>query len=209
MTQIQYQTLALASMFQSATLINQLAHGESINQASFDCSLDSLFTGDAKSTEEIFGYGDGLIQGLKTMSSYLGGEHSRPEKLIVYYVLTMIKVESRMLKNAEVVQQIQQGLSKIEQDAQDFEMSRASTIHKIDGLYQKTISQIKPRVMVQGDQTHLSVSETTSKIRTLLFSGIRASVLWRQLGGSRVKLIFTRKKYIHEAKQFLLQFQTD
>ena len=43
MSNFEDQTLALAGMFQSAILINQLAHGESINQAAFDCSLDSLF----------------------------------------------------------------------------------------------------------------------------------------------------------------------
>ena len=209
MTPIQHQTLALASMFQSATLINQLAHGEAINQASFDCSLDSLFTANADSTQEVFGHGDGLIQGLKTMISYLGGEDTKPEKLIVYYVLSMVKLESRMLKNNEVVQQIQQGLSKIEQDTKDFELSRSGMIHKIDGLYQKTLSQVKPRILVQGDQAQLSISETTSKIRTLLFAGIRAAVLWRQLGGSRLKLLFTRKKYVQQAEELLQQFQAD
>ena len=206
MSNIQKQTLALASMFQSATLINQLAHGESINQAAFDCSMDSLFTTDAASTQDIYGYGDGLIQGLKTMVIYLSGAQEKPEKLIVYYVLSMIKLETRMLKQQSIVQQIQQGLEKIEHQARDFELSRSSTIHKVDGLYQQTLSQVKPRILVQGDQNHLSVSETTSKIRTLLFAGIRAAVLWHQLGGSRIKLLFMRKKFLHEAEQILQQF---
>ena len=108
-----------------------------------------------------------------------------------------------------MVQQIQQGLSKIEQDTKDFELSRSGMIHKIDGLYQKTLSQVKPRILVQGDQAQLSISETTSKIRTLLFAGIRAAVLWRQLGGSRLKLLFTRKKYVQQAEELLQQFQAD
>ena len=94
MSQLQDQTLALASMFQSATLINKLANGESINQAAYDCSLDSLFTLQAQSTEDIFGYSDGLITGLNTLKSYLGGDNGTPDRQIAYYVLSMIKLEA-------------------------------------------------------------------------------------------------------------------
>ena len=181
MSQLQDQTMALASMFQSAVLINLLAHGESINQAAFDCSVDSLFTLDASSTEEIYGHGEGLIQGIKTLKSYLSGDNRNPDKLIAYYVLTTIKLANRMLENDEMVHDIQQGLIDIQQQTDDFDMSQTGKLHKIDGLYQRTISQLKPRIIVQGDQTSLTHSDNTSRIRTLLFAGIRAAVLWKQL----------------------------
>ena len=34
------------------------------------------------------------------------------------------------------------------------------------------------------------------KVRALLLAGIRAAVLWRQLGGSRAQIIFARKKMV-------------
>ena len=206
MSQLQDQTMALASMFQSAVLINLLAHGESINQAAFDCSVDSLFTLDASSTEEIYGHGEGLIQGIKTLKSYLSGDNRNPDKLIAYYVLTTIKLANRMLENDEMVHDIQQGLIDIQQQTDDFDMSQQSKLHKVDGLYQKTISQIKPRIIVQGEQAYLTRSDTTSKIRTLLFAGIRAAVLWKQRGGSRLRLVFSRKKTVREAERLLNQF---
>lgn len=206
MSQLQDQTLALASMFQSATLINQLAHGERINQAAFDCSLDSLFTLHAKSIDEIFGAGDGLIQGLKAMVAYMSGQNRSPERLIAYYVLSMIKLEQRLLKNPKLVDRVQHGLEDIEKQTSQYDMSQMAQVHKIDGLYQETISQIKPRIIVQGDQSQLSHSDNTSRIRTLLFAGIRAAVLWHQRGGSRWKLIFSRKKYIQQAEQLLQRF---
>ncbi|MBC8211476.1 MAG: high frequency lysogenization protein HflD [Gammaproteobacteria bacterium] len=206
MTQLHDQTLALASMFQSATLINQLAHGKPINQAAFDCSMDSLFTLEANSTEDIFGYGDGLIQGLKTLIDYLDGQHKSPERVIAYYVLSMIKLESRLLKNKTQVQQVHSGLESIQKQAVDFEMSQSAKAHKVDGLYQKTVSTLKPRIIVQGEQVHLNNSDNTSKVRTLLFAGIRAAVLWRQKGGSRLRLLFSRKKYVQQAQKILQQF---
>ena len=207
MSDLRDQTLALASMFQSAVLINLLAHGESINQAAFDCSLDSLFTLDASSTEDIYGHGEGLIQGLRTLKSYLSGDNRHPDKIIAYYVLTTIKLCNRLLENDSVIQNIQQGLIDIEQQTDDFDMSQTGKLHKIDGLYQSTISQIKPRIIVQGDQSSLTHSDITSKIRTLLFAAVRAAVLWKQRGGSRLKLVFSRKKYIHEAQLLLQRLQ--
>ena len=203
MSQLQDQTLALASMFQSATLINKLANGESINQAAYDCSLDSLFTLKAQSTEDIFGYGDGLITGLNTLKSYLGGDNGTPDRQIAYYVLSMIKLEAKLIKNQKLVDDIQTGFETIQQHAKDFDLSQSAKAHKVDGLYQNTISNIKPRIIVQGDQTHLSNSDTTSKVRTLLFAGIRAAVLWRQKGGSRLRLLFSRKKYVEQAELIL------
>ena len=206
MTQLHDQTLALASMFQSATLINQLAHGKPINQAAFDCSMDSLFTLEAKTTEDIFGYGDGMIQGLKTLIEYMDGQHKSPDRVIAYYVLSMLKLEQRLLKNSAMVEQVHNGLASIEKQTIDFEMSQSARTHKVDGLYQKTISSLKPRIIVQGEQAQLSNSENTSKVRTLLFAGIRAAVLWRQKGGSRLRLLFSRKKYVQQARKILQQF---
>ena len=105
-----------------------------------------------------------------------------------------------------MIVEIQNGLSNIQSQAKDFELSTQARIHKIDGLYQQTISRIKPRIMVQGDQMQLSNSDVTSKIRSLLFAGIRAAVLWKQRGGSRLKLIFSRKKYVQQAEQMLNNF---
>lgn len=203
MTALHDQTLALASMFQSATLINQLANGESINQAAFDCSLDSLFTLNAQSTEEIYGHGEGLIQGLKILTDYMGGEKRGRNRLIAYYVLSMIKLQGRLIKEKTMIDRIQKGFEDIEQQIDDFDMSQSARVFKIDGLYQNTISQIKPRIIVQGEQANLTSSDTTSRVRSLLFAGIRAAVLWQQRGGSRLRLIFARRKYVQQAEQLL------
>lgn len=200
-------TLALASMFQSAHLIDQLAHGKAVNPAAFDCSVDSLFYLDAESTEDIYGHGDGLIQGLKLIVDYLGGKQRNPQRQMAYYVLSMLKLERRLMKDLQMSDKVQQGLVMIQQQSGDFELSSGARLHKIDGLYQETISQIKPRIMVQGEQVHLANPDTTSRIRSLLFAGIRAAVLWRQRGGSRWKLLFGRKKLVRQAEQLLNRFQ--
>ncbi len=197
------QTLALASLFQSARMIDRLAHGKTINNAAFDCSIDSLFTLEAQSIDEIFGDGEGLITGLRTMIDLLGGNAERQDRQVIYYLMSMIKLERKLIRNTEISREVADGLSQIQRQSEQFELSPMSRLHRIDGLYQETLSQFVPRVIVEGDQTILGNADNTSRIRSLLFAGVRAAVLWRQRGGSRWTLLLRRKRNIAEAQRLL------
>jgi high frequency lysogenization protein len=41
------------------------------------------------------------------------------------------------------------------------------------------------------------------KIRAWLLAGIRAAVLWRQVGGNRRNILFSRSKIVKNAQQLL------
>lgn len=205
MIPIENQTLALAGIFQSASLIEQLAYNGELNQAAYDCSLDSLFTFDAPTAIDVFGNLAGLSRGLKALTQYLGGENQNSGKNVAYYVLSMIKIASCLKRDQKMATLIQTGLQNIETQATDFEMSRASLVSKIDGLYQDTISTINPRIMIRGEQDYLGNSANAGRIRVLLLAGVRAAVLWHQLGGSKWKLMISRKKYVLSAKQILMK----
>ena len=202
---IENQTLALAGIFQSAALIEQLATGGELNQAAFDCSFDSLFTFDAPTAMDVFGNLSGLTRGLKVLSLYLTSENQGLDKNVVYYVLSMLKLASKLKRDQKLAAMIQSKLQKVETQSRDFELSRHSVVSQIDGVYQSTISTIKPRILVQGEQVYLRNPDTAAKIRTLLLAGIRAAVLWHQLGGSKWKLVFSRKKYAITANQLLVK----
>lgn len=203
MSDLENQTMALAGLFQCAALIEQMATNGDINQAAFDCSFDSLFAFDAATTVDIFGDLAGLSRGLDVLAQYLGGEGRQISKHIVYYVMSMLKIAARLRDNQNMANEILTSLQKIESQARDFNFSRKIIIAKIDGVYQNTVSTINPRILVHGEQNYLSNSDNASKIRTLLLAGIRSAVLWNQLGGSKWKLLFSRKKYVRTAKQLL------
>ena len=205
MTTIEDQTLALAGIFQSAALIEQLATEGELNQAAFDCSFDSLFTFEVTNAIDVFGNLSGLSRGLKTLSLTLGGNDRNPDKNITYYALSMLKLSAKLKRDHNMATLVQDLLKTTESQSRDFNLGRMSVINKIDGVYQSTISTITPRIMVQGDRTYLGDSINASKIRTLLLAGIRAAVLWRQLGGSQWKLVTSRKKYVRTANNFLLK----
>ncbi|MCP3687118.1 MAG: high frequency lysogenization protein HflD [Gammaproteobacteria bacterium] len=203
MNLLKNQTLALAGMFQSAALIEQIAIKGEISQAALDCSVDSLFAFEAESTVEVFGNLSGLTRGLQSLATHLGGNNKNSSKNMVYYIMSMMKISATLLRDKTLAANLQSGLQKVQQQTTDFDMSRASLLNKVDGLYQSTISNIQPRIIVRGEQNYLRNGDNAAIIRTLLLAGIRSGVLWHQLGGSKWKLVFARKKYITSAKHLL------
>ena len=203
MNQHENQTLALAGMFQAAALVDELAlHGNCATTV-FDCSVDSLFTIDAATTREALGDIPCLSRGFEALGDYLGGENRTPGKNIAYYLLAMLKLSTQVIRNDELAAELLNGLEKIEVRTREFEMSRASVINKIDGLYQDCISALSPRILVRGDQNYLRNDDNAARIRALLLAGIRCGVLWQQLGGNKWQLFWRRKKYVANARKFL------
>jgi len=57
--------------------------------------------------------------------------------------------------------------------------------------------------MVQGKPEYLNTPTNANRIRALLLAGMRAAVLWRQLGGNRLKLLWTRRGIVERAEALL------
>ena len=200
MNRTENQVLALAGMFQAAAVVNELAFSGNLDDASFEASLDSLFTFDAESPQQVFGGVERLQRGFRALEAYLGGEIAGGGRNIAYYVLSMMKIALRLTRDAELSKTLIERLRGIERNAADYEMSRSAVVNKIDGLYQETISDLRPRIMVAGEQNYLLNGDNAARVRTLLLAGIRAAVLWRQLGGSKWKLLISRKRYVAIAR---------
>jgi high frequency lysogenization protein len=200
--QLENQTIALAGLFQAAHLVDQMANSGKLSATAFDCSFESLFKFEAETTLEIYDDVANLELGFSAMIKYLGGENKESGKNIAYYVLTMLKLSTLLLANDSLAEKLQRSLLDIKVSAREFELKRESIIARIDGLYQDKISNLEPRIMVRGDQMHLQNSSNAAKVRTLLLAGIRAAVLWNQLGGSKWKLVMSRRKYVNQAQLF-------
>jgi high frequency lysogenization protein len=200
---LENQTLALAGMFQAAALVDELALHGNCDTTAFDCSLNSLFTIDAATTRDALGDITCLSRGFEALGDYLGGENRSPGRNIAYYLLSMLKISRQVLGNHDLAAELLTGLERIEHSTSEFDMTRASVINQIDGLYQNCISSLSPRILVRGDQNYLRNDDNAARIRALLLAGIRCGVLWQQLGGGKWTLFWRRKKYVTTARKFL------
>jgi high frequency lysogenization protein len=67
----------------------------------------------------------------------------------------------------------------------------------------QTVSNLRPRVLVQGNALYLTQPRVVGRIRTLLLAALRAAVLWRQSGGTRIGLLLKRRRLIAAARRLV------
>lgn len=198
----QDRIIALAGMFQAAYLTNQIAHNGIADASAMDASIYSLFQIDAKSVSAVYGGIENTRLGLQKLEKEMVSINLKgPE--IARYVLTLMLLEQKLSKNPAMLKKIADAIELATARLDHFPMLHSNIIALLADVYASTISTLQPRIMVNGEPAHLQNTDNANKIRALLLAGIRSAMLWRQCGGSRIKLLISRRKTIEQAKQLL------
>ena len=202
------RTMALAGIFQATELVRQAAHHGTWSGYAAESCLQSLLAIEADSVDDIYGGAQHLRLGAETLVAVLQGDRRHLESLS--YAVSILQLENRFRKNELMQSRVGEELIRIQRlrdEQSDEEMEEHDFLdlqaQHIATLYSDTISKINPRIVVNGKPQHLQVPRTVNWIRTLLFSGVRSAVLWRQLGGGRFSLMFGRKKMLEQAQSLL------
>lgn len=202
------RTLALAAIFQCASLVKDLAWRGSCDEYEFEILIGSLFAFDAATPEEVYRGPASLRTGLERVQTQLQSGGKPPDMEITRYAVGLIFLERKLQKRQDMLQALGDGLQGAQRQVDYFTLSHESVVARLAEIYKETISELGPRIIVQGEQNNLSNPETAARIRALLLAGIRGAVLWRQAGGSRWKLIFGRKRLISQANHTLERLNT-
>lgn len=197
------RTLALAALFQAAQLVQHVARRGQAANSDVETSLGSLFHIDADSTESIFGSTSALTTGLRALLARLGAGGNPEELEVTRYVVALLHLERKLARQPTMLDTLRIGIERIRNQLNYFPVTHGNIVAALGELYQATISTLQPRVMVQGEPTYLADKGRASLIRALLLAGIRAAVLWRQLGGSRWQLFIGRRRILDTAQRLL------
>lgn len=198
------QTIAMAGIVQACSLVQQLATTGNADSVALETSIGSLLKIDADSVLDVYGGLGGIRYGLQQLDLQLGGKVlTNPEQ--ARYAAQLVYLQKQLAKRPDMLQTIQTGIAKAQAQAEHFGVLHENVLANLADLYHGTISTLQPRIMVHGDQQYLGTQNTVNKIRALLLAGIRATLLWRQCGGSRWKLLLFRKKLQDEARFLLTQ----
>lgn len=203
MNNFESRTLALAGVFRAASLVNILANDGTISENDLRISVESIFETDPNDVIQVYGSIDNLSVGFQTMLHQLGKDSQHRNMDIARYVVSMLFLERRLMKNSAMLETLSSGVELATRQSEHFSTTHENVIANIADLYSRTISELGPRIMVNGEQNHLETTATSNKIRTVLLSGIRSAVLWHQLGGRRWHVIFNRAKYLKLAESFI------
>ena len=199
---IENQTLALGGIFQAVHLCKSLATTGEHEHDDLEGSLRSILTLNTDRVIDVYcGRPSTISRGLRLINSQLGGNAESRDIDIARYSLTLIQLGTNVLNNASTVEQLRIGISRAQ--AMEKPVTDPDMISNLAGLYRSSISQLNPRIMVNGNPDYLNNNEVASTIRASLLAGVRSVVLWRQCGGTRPKLLFSRNQYIQQATEFL------
>ncbi|OAI18453.1 lysogenization protein HflD [Methylomonas lenta] len=198
------QTIALAGIAQACSLVRQLATTGNADLAAMTASIGSILKIDSDSVSDVFGGLAGIQHGLQELDKQLTSRVvANPEQ--ARYAAQLVHLQKQLAQNGNMLNQIQIGITKAQGQAEHFSVMHENVLANLADIYHNTISTLQPRIMVNGDPQHLSNQNTINRIRALLLAGIRASLLWRQCGGSRWHLILARKKLQDESHHLLTQ----
>lgn len=197
MSSLQEQLIALGGVFQAAHLVHKLAHTGQIHDAALAGMLNSLMVRNPQSTLDVFGGDDyGLLDGYRTLqAALLRDTHNLPRESL-RYAMAMLSLEQQFAKRDDLLQLAGTRLERIDEQLKHLEITSEAVVNSFATLYQDTISTFNLRIQVHGEMRFLQHEPTAAKIRALLFAGIRAARLWRQLGGHRWQLLFKRRAMI-------------
>ena len=202
------RALALAAIFQTASLVKDLAWRGHCDDHEFEIMIGSLFAFDVETPAEIYRGEANLRTGLERIEVQLKSGGKPPDMELTRYGIGLIFLERKLQARPDMLQALGEGLKAAERQVEYFNLAHESVIARLAEVYQDTISRLGPRIIVQGEQTHLSNPNVAARIRATLLAGIRAAVLWRQAGGSRWKLLFGRIRLIQEARDQLHRLNT-
>lgn len=202
------RTLALAALFQSVEGVNQIATTGQINSELLTQSINSLLMDNPNALEDLYGGVAGLKTGLEVLLHQLGAGRLTPEGKpknleATRYAVNLLYLEKKLTNDQTTFRVVLQGIESAQQQLEFFPLTHPNMVARLAELYTQTISKIGPRIIIKGEQQHLANPDNAAKIRVLLFAGIRAALLWRQAGGDRWKLLFSRGKLQSEAHQLL------
>ena len=200
------QTVALAAMFQFSACVEQLAKTGHVNQKDFEISVNSLFNQNPTDSLDVYGGIEQLETGLSFLIANLSRSPKRSSDCI-RYVMGILHLQKQLSKKSSMLDMIAKRLDKSRLQVEHFSMTHENVIAGLADIYTDTISTFNFRIQVMGEYQFLQQTRIANQIRTLLFAGVRSAVLWRQLGGNRLKAIYQRTAILETARSLHKEIQ--
>ncbi|MBS9434667.1 high frequency lysogenization protein HflD [Photorhabdus hainanensis] len=198
-------TLALAGICQSGRLVQQLAHENQCDADAVATMVNSILNTNPTSVLDVFGNHErNLRTGLNALLGMFNNSNNNGISAdLTRYILSLIALERRLNKNQAAFDALGNRINLLERQQAHFEPMSEGMFNALAGIYVDVISPIGPRIQVTGSPDVLRNPLVQAKVRAILLAGVRCAVLWQQVGGGRLQLMFSRQRLIQQAKDIL------
>jgi len=198
------QTFTFAAICQISSAVQKLARHGSIDDEQLSFLLNTVMETSPDNTLAVFG-GDvaNLHDGLRIMTEQLGNQNAVKDAEITRYLVSLLALERKLAKSKLAMNQLGKHIEDTQRQLQHFELTSETIVSSMGGTYADVISPLGTKIQIAGEPQILKNPINQAKIRALLLAGIRCAVLWRQVGGKRRHILFSRTKYLSCAQQLL------
>ena len=201
---IQAQTATLAAICQCAALVQKLSRTGRVDNDELTIMLRSITITSPQSPIAV--YGDdyrNLTHGLTVISEHLGNRSAHKDPELTRYIVSMMALERRLIKQPKLLAELASRISQIERQLQHFDWLDEQILASFASIYSDVISPLSSKIQIAGEPAILKQIANQHKIRALLLAGVRAAVLWRQVGGKRRSILFSRSRILECTEQLL------
>lgn len=199
------QIIALAALCQALKLVQQVARSNELDKEALSLILQSVAVIDAELPLQIYGDDAANLQdGFKLIVDQLGDKPQKDVEL-TRYIVGVLALERRLAKTPANLARLGDKLQHLQRQLQHFTVLDDNMLANLADIYADCISSLGGRIQIYGQPELLKQPAVQHKVRALLLAAVRAAVLWRQAGGSRLNFIFKRRKLVEQARQMLAQ----
>ena len=199
-----YQSnIALAGLCKAAALVKQIARSHEFNKAALETSLNSIAITNPQDTEQVFGDVSQLKLGYQTILAQLGNQTENKDVEVTRYIANLMAIERKLSGNKKAMATLGERISNIQRQQAHLSVTDSQMLKNLDSVYTDVVSPIGRKIQVAGDPNILKRPDNQQRVRAALLAGVRAAVLWRQLGGKRRHILFSRQQIVKSAQQTL------
>lgn len=195
------RVMALAGLLQALQEVRHLAENGRVDQARLQTAMESVLRIDADSVAEVYGGIAPVAHGLRTLIGYF--DNRMGDAQLPKLALAVLQLERNFSRDADAVDAVRSDITRLAGQAHNDGATHPDMLAKLGEIYAKTLSPMKPKVMVQGNPHYLAQDRVVGEIRALLLAAVRSAVLWRQLGGTQWDVLFKRGEMKRAANALL------
>lgn len=195
--------LALAGVCQSAALVQSLARKGSADTEALEASLSSILVTDPETPQQVFGKLSNLDVGYKTLVAQLSDKQASKDTELTRYIASILGLERKLARKPDAMNELGERISHVQRQLAHVDFHSPQIVSSLASIYSDIVSPLAPRIQVAGNPEHLGQPATQHKVRALLLAGVRAAVMWRQMGGKRRNILFRRKQILNSAVKAL------
>ena len=190
------QTIALAGLYQSLALVQQIAwHGDTSHPCIVP-TIKSILKLNIDDFIDAYESIDNLYLGLSALKETLEKRHDARVIERTRYAINLMYLDNKLTTNPYTTSALGAQIERIGNQYPSVADSLSEVTQQLGTIYRENISPLGPKIIIEGNPSYLKIEHHASMIRTLLLAGLRAIALWRHAQGKRWALLFGRQSLL-------------